>query len=329
MRKIIKISILLSLLGTAFGLHGKIVFYDGTYLLGKVTKVDESSVYIIPVGLDTPEGVLVGNIDSLNMENGMVPVLNSAVQYFYQGGTFTPNNDDWLASDNQQNFNEHIDIEDEYQLINNPKKHWNYFNFSLTGGIPLFVANSLKEVENSPREGQMAEMAPNVGLNLQFPYYPIGPIDISPGFRLMTFGYEANHLGSLKALQVGTFANLNLKPVLYFLPENLHFTLDAGINFNVATDLDNDAWSGKYNIDLPKGMTEEEWANQTYSGPGIHFGSSLDYYLDEIPIAFKLFFNANVVPQTPPFTSSFTYFGNVGLSMVLILKRSTKNNTPK
>ena len=71
-------------LSVAFGLHGKIVFYDGTYLLGKVTKVDESSVYIIPVGLDTPEGVLVGNIDSLNMENGMVPVLNSAVQYFYQ-----------------------------------------------------------------------------------------------------------------------------------------------------------------------------------------------------------------------------------------------------
>ena len=56
----------------------------------------------------------------------------------------------------------------------------------------------------------MAEMPPNIGLNLQFPYYPVGPIDISPGFRLMTFGYEANHLGSLKALQVGTFANLNL-----------------------------------------------------------------------------------------------------------------------
>ena len=98
-----------------------------------MTKVDESSVYIIPVGLDTPEGVLVGNIDSLNMENGMVPVLNSAVQYFYQGGTFTPNNDDWLASDNQQNYNEYIDLEDEYQLINNPKRNWNYFNFSLTG----------------------------------------------------------------------------------------------------------------------------------------------------------------------------------------------------
>ena len=79
-----------------------------------------------------------------------------------------------------------------------------------------------------------------------------------------------------------------------------------------------------YNIDLPIGVTSLK--DETYSGPGIHFGSSLDYYLTNIPIAFKLFFNANVVPQTPPFTSTFTYFGNVGLSMVLILKRNTKNN---
>ena len=38
-------------------------------------------------------------------------------------------------------------------------------------------------------------------------------------------------------------------------------------------------------------------------------------------------YNANIVPQTPPFTSTFTYFGNVGLSMVLILKRNTENNS--
>ena len=67
------------------------------------------------------------------------------------------------------------------------------FQFFLNRYIPLFVANSLTEVENSPREGKMAEMLPpNIGLNLQFPYYPVGPIDISPGFRLMTFGYKAN-----------------------------------------------------------------------------------------------------------------------------------------
>ena len=214
------------MMGMLFGLHGKIVFYDGTYVLGKVTKVDESSVYIIPVGLDTPEGVLVGNIDSLNMENGMVPVLNSNVEYFYQGGTFTPNNDDWMADASQKDYYEYIDLEEEFQAINDPKKHWNYFNFSLIGGIPLFVANSLKDVES----GQMAKMGPNVGVNLQFPYYPLGPVDISPGLKFMTFSYDVNHLGSLKALQIGAFANIDLRPILYFFPENLHLTLDGGVN---------------------------------------------------------------------------------------------------
>ena len=67
-KKIILCSVLIDML---FSIHGKIVFYDGTYVVGKVTKVDESSVYIIPIGLDTSEGVLIGNIDSLKMENGM------------------------------------------------------------------------------------------------------------------------------------------------------------------------------------------------------------------------------------------------------------------
>ena len=42
-----------------------------------------------------------------------------------------------------------------------------------------------------------------------------------------------------------------------------------------------------YNIDLPIGVMSLK--DETYSGPGIHFGSSLDYYLTNIPIAFKLF----------------------------------------
>ena len=62
----------------------------------------------------------------------------------------------------------------------------------------------------------MADMGPNIGLNIQFPYYPVGPVDISPGLRFMTFSYKADHLGALKALQIGTFTNINLRPILYF-----------------------------------------------------------------------------------------------------------------
>ena len=71
MKNILKGIILPLLPAMVFALHGKIVFYDGTYVVGKVTKVDEAVVYIVPIGLDTSEGVLVGNIDSLKLENGM------------------------------------------------------------------------------------------------------------------------------------------------------------------------------------------------------------------------------------------------------------------
>ena len=56
----------------------------------------------------------------------MVPVLNSNVDYLYQGGTFTPNNDDWMADASQKDYHEHIDFEEEFQAINDPKKPWNY-----------------------------------------------------------------------------------------------------------------------------------------------------------------------------------------------------------
>ena len=67
MKNIVK-AIIPLLSGVVFALHGKIVFYDGTYVVGKVTKVDEATVNIVPIGLDTSEGILVGNIDSLKME---------------------------------------------------------------------------------------------------------------------------------------------------------------------------------------------------------------------------------------------------------------------
>ena len=88
--------------GILFALHGTIVFYDGPYVVGKVTKVDESAAYIIPIGLDTSEGVLIGNIDSLKLENGMMPVVNSAVKYFYDNGEFLANDKDWM--DEYDNF---------------------------------------------------------------------------------------------------------------------------------------------------------------------------------------------------------------------------------
>ena len=110
------------LLNSLHALHGKIVFYDGTYVVGKVTKVDEASVYIVPIGLDTSEGVLVGNIDSLRMENGMIPVINSSVKYFYQNGEFLANDSDWMDEYDDFQYDDYTSIQEEYKYEKTRKK---------------------------------------------------------------------------------------------------------------------------------------------------------------------------------------------------------------
>ena len=123
---IIKVALFLLNMHLIYALHGKIVFYDGTYVVGKVTKVDEASVYIVPIGLDTSEGVLVGNIDSLRMENGMTPVINSAVKYFYQNGEFLANDSDWMDEYDDFKYDDYASIQQEYKYEETKRKHSEY-----------------------------------------------------------------------------------------------------------------------------------------------------------------------------------------------------------
>ena len=66
--------------------------------------------------MDTAEGVLVGNIDSLKMENGMVPVVSSAVKYFYQNGEFLANNNDWMDEYQDFKYDDYAVIQEEYKF---------------------------------------------------------------------------------------------------------------------------------------------------------------------------------------------------------------------
>ena len=145
MKNILKGLVLPLLPGVVFALHGKIVFYDGTYVVGKVTKVDEAVVYIVPIGLDTPEGVLVGNIDSLKIENGMVPVVNSAVKYFYQNGEFLANDSDWMDEYDDFQYDDYAMLQTEYKYESIKKTHQQYYQVSAFGGLPVSAAVSLQE----------------------------------------------------------------------------------------------------------------------------------------------------------------------------------------
>ena len=315
MKNIIKGLILPLLTGIVFALHGKIVFYDGTYVVGKVTKVDQSVVNIIPIGLDTPEGVLVGNVDSLKLENGMTPVINSAVRYFYQNGEFIANDDDWMDEYDDFKYDDYAEMQNEYKYETTKRTHQQYYQISTFGGFPIITAVSLQEEDGS------FNMTPNLGISFQFPYYQVGALDVSPGLKFMNYSFEASHQGNIQAIQLSAFSNFDFKPVFYFFPNNIHISANFGLTFNFAYDLDQNLEN------YPKVESENLTGNETYGGAGFLFGGSLDYWMSDLPLAFRFFFNQNAVPQAPPFTDKLTLFGNIGVSLVVVLKRHHKNNT--
>ena len=259
-----------------FSIHGKIVFYDGTYVVGKVSKVDESSVYIIPIGLDTPEGVLVGNIDSLKMENGMVPVLSSTVIYLYDNGEFLKNDDDWMDENYDFKYDDYSSLQESYKYEEIKKTNQQYYQLSLFSSLPVMAAISIKEEDNS------SKIVMNLGGSFQLPYYPIGALDISPGIRAMTYGYEVSTQGKVQAINLAAFNTFDFKPVFYFIPEAIHVSADFGLNYNFAYDLDQNK------TNYPK--VETVSADATYSGVGLYAGGSIDYWMPELPFAFRFFF---------------------------------------
>ena len=283
-------------------LHGKIVFYDGTYVVGKVTKVDEASVYIVPIGLDTPEGVLVGNIDSLRMENGMVPVVNSAVKYFYDNGEFLANDSDWMDEYDDFKYDDYAFIQEEYKYEETKKINTDYWSISAFGAYPAIKFSSLVDSMKNTK------LAPNFGVAMQSPFYPIGAVDFSGGFRFMTFGIiEHPEMGNIDALQLAGFISTDLKPVLYFLPKNIHLCVDFGFSYSMGVKVE------------PKSSQYE--GDPTYGGVGITSGLNIDYHLEELPIALRFFANNTIVPQGIPFPEEKTGFINFGANIIIVLKR--------
>ena len=296
-----------------YALHGKIVFFDGTYVVGKVTKVDESTVYIIPIGLDTAEGVLVGNIDSLKMENGMVPVVNSAVKYFFQNGEFLENDDDWMDEYDDFRYDDYASLQNEYKYEGSKKTHQQYYQISAFVGQPVLTAVSLQE------ENGTFNMTPNLGLSFSMPYFAFGALDVSPGFKLMNYTFESSYQGNVQAIQLSTFASFDFKPVLFFIPEHIHLAADLGVTYNLGYDLDQNT------DNYPNVETQNLTGSETYAGVGFNTGGSAEYWMPNIPIAFKLFFNVNIIPQAPPFMDKSSVFANLGLSFVIVLKRHRTN----
>ena len=303
MKYILKAIILPLLPGVVFALHGKIVFYDGTYVVGKVTKVDESSVYIVPIGLDTAEGVLVGNIDSLKVENGMVPVVSSSVKYFYQNGEFMANDSDWMDEYDDFKYDEYTSLQEEYNYEEVKKNNINFWSLSIIGGFPVFKYPSL-DISNAQNDTRLRA---NFGVNIQSPFFPYGAVDVSGCIKFMTFGiYDHPEMGNIDAVQIAFGTSADFKPIFYFLPNNLHLNLDFGISQSIGLKVE------------PKSQFKGE---ATYGGFGIYTGLSFDYHFNKLPLGIKIFAENNVVPQGIPYPDEKTGFASFGLKLMVALKR--------
>ena len=302
MRKLIIIPLFV---GYLFGLHGKITFFDGTYVVGRVTKVDESTVYIIPMGLDTAEGILVGNIDTLRMENGLVPVVSSSVKYFYEKGEFLANNDDWMDEFDDFKYDDYTTQKEEYKYEESKKPATAYYALTVYGGMPL----AFKSLQDSLK---ITTLTTNLGIGIQAPYSPVGAVDISPGLKIMTFGFDNPNMGVVNAIQLGGNMSVDFKPVFFFLPKALHLCMDLGINYNIAFKHEPSAFALNH-VDYD--------GEATYGGIGFSTGASMDYWFADIPLALRLFGSTNIIPQGEPYPELKTGFINVGAMLVVVMKR--------
>ena len=123
--KLIITPILLS--SILFSIEGIIVFNDQTIIEGDVKTIDNKSVTITPEGLTFPEEILIQSIDSVKINNGMIPVANGKIFYFYHNEKFV----DAQQVNNSQRPNVPVEYESvEYVLIPN-------WSLNLYTGYPL------------------------------------------------------------------------------------------------------------------------------------------------------------------------------------------------
>ena len=275
MQKIILFPLIMSLL---FSIGGKVVFYDGTSVEGEINSVATSSVFFIPLGLSLPEEILVYNIDTLKLDNGLLMIIASDVKQLYKKGEF-------ITLDEEE-LDELADGE-YYEEDDEDKSNLEYVSFSAYGGVPVYLRPSL--------EGSTP--MPNLGGGAQMPYYEAGPINISPGVSIMTLGFSPDSMDEINAIQLAGHLNADLTPILYFLPDDIYIGGVGGLSYQLGLDAD---YGG---------------------GIGIFVGGTMDYWFKDLPLAFRLFGNTHVIPQSEPWPELKTGFINVGAMLILVMKR--------
>ena len=283
MRKII---IYFLLMGFAFSIDGTIVFYDGTTLEGEVTSADTNSVLLIPNGLVLPEQISVADIESLTLENGIVMVDDGVAKQTYQDEKFA------AVEEDEPEFEE-ADFEDEYEDVE--LTNLDYFSFNGFGAQPVYFRPSLQS-----EDGVNPISLINIGGGFALPYIPLGPINISVGMRILTLGFDKDFsVGEvnkkIKSITLAGILNIDLQPIFSFLGENIHVGGEGGLTYSLG------------------------WQEDYAGGLGVVVGGTMDYWFTGLPFAIRFLGNGYMIPV--PGEESMTGFGNVGVALIIVLKR--------
>ena len=280
------ILIILITIGYAYSANGTIVFYDGTSLTGELSSSDTRHVFIIPNGLVMPEKIPVVDIESLNLDNGIILVQDGIAQQTYMDGKFSLIERRTV----EQSTTSNDDDAYEYESLGN----LDYFSMSGFYGMPIYYRPSLQL-----DDGSDPTSLPNLGVSFSLPYFPVGPINMSMGGRMITLGFDKNYgtIEEPKKIKSITLAGIlftDLQPILNFFGDNIHIGMETGITYSLG------------------------WQEDYAGGIGAVVGGNLDYWFEELPLAIRLFGNGYMIPS---YDDAMTGFGNVGLSLMLVLKR--------
>ena len=281
-----RLLLILLTLGYAYSINGTITFYDGTTLDGELSSSDIRYVFIIPEGLVMPEKIPIVDIESLNLENGISLIEDGIAQQTYIDGKF---------SKIERKVTEEVSMdESEEEYEDYSLGNLDYFSFGFFGGVPIYYRPSLLlEDDKAPTS------LPNLGLNFSLPYFPIGPVNMSVGGRILTSGFDKN-FGTeeepikIKSITLAGILFTDLQPILNFMGENIHFGMETGVTYSIG-------WEENYD-----------------GGIGVVIGGTIDYWFEDSPLGVRLFGNGYMMPSP---IEGMTGFGNIGASLILALKR--------
>ena len=149
MKIIISLPLIITLV---FAYNGKVIFNDGTKIIGQVRSVDNNSVTITPEGLTFPEQIMISNIDTLILDSGELLISTNKVQLHLKNGEILdpPDNSNSKAQIKKEAF------EIEYVIVPN----WS-LNFYTGYPIPGLRGESFSYYD---------KIFPTFGLSVGSPY---------------------------------------------------------------------------------------------------------------------------------------------------------------